>query len=35
MDLLKEALNLVLDTIGLPPCDDINEARKIIRHKVE
>ena len=23
MELLKESIDLVLDTLGLPPCDDI------------
>ena len=33
--LLKEALSLVLDTLGLPPCDDIFKARKMIRDQVK
>ena len=35
MELLKEALDLVLDTLGLPECDDIYRARKMIREAVE
>ena len=32
---LKEALDIVLDTLGLPPCDDIHIARKMIRDTVK
>ena len=35
MEKLKEALDLVLDTLGLPECDDIYRARKMIREAVE
>ena len=31
---LKEALDIVLDTLGLPPCDDIQKARTLIRKAV-
>ena len=35
MEKLKEALDLVLDTLGLPECDDIYRAREMIRKAVE
>ena len=33
-ELLKQTLDLVLDTLGLPPCDDIYRARNMIRDAV-
>ena len=33
--MLKEALDIVLDILGLPPCDDIHEIRIMIRDVVE
>ena len=35
MELLKESIDLVLDTLGLPPCDDIYKGRKMIRDAVK
>ena len=35
MELLKKSIDLVLDTLGLPPCDDIYKARKMIRDAVK
>ena len=32
---LKLTLDHVLDTLGLPPCDDIQKARKVIRDAVD
>ena len=34
MELLKKTLDLVLDTIGLPECNNINEGRQMIRDAV-
>ena len=31
---LKEAMDLLLDTIGLPPCGDIQRARELIRRAI-
>ena len=31
----KQAIDLVLDTLGLPPCDDISEAREMIREAIK
>ena len=31
---LKEAMDLVLDTLGLPPCGDIQRARESIRRAI-
>ena len=33
--MLRQVLALVLDTLGLPQCDDIYRARKMIRDAVE
>ena len=27
-------MNLILDTLGLPPCDDVHEARRKVREIV-
>ena len=35
MGKLKQALDLVVDALSLPPCNDINIARKMIRDAVE
>ena len=34
-NLIKQTLNLVLDTLGLPQCDNIFEARKMIHEEVK
>ena len=31
---LKEAMDLLLDTIGLPSCGDIQRARELIRRAI-
>lgn len=33
-ELLKQTLDIVLDTLGLPQCDDIYKAREMIRDAV-
>ena len=33
--MLKQSIDLILDTIGLPPCNDINKASKMIREAVK
>ena len=33
--MLRQVLDIVLDTLGLPQCDDIYRARKMIRDAVE
>ena len=35
MELLKQTIHLVLDTLGLPACDDIYEGRRMIREAVK
>ena len=31
---IKKSIDLILDTLGLPPCDDIHKARKMIRKAI-
>ena len=28
-------MNLILDTLGLPPCDDVHEARRKVREVIQ
>ena len=35
MELLKESIDLVLDTLGLQKCDDIHRGRRMIREAVK